>query len=81
VINSSQVTYPSRSLLINEEKEAVAKLEKLTGEFIDDGEALLGEQYVADKCAEMLTGYLLDLCRKMGYPATTILISYRKPAA
>lgn len=76
VIDASQVTYPEKHILVNEQEKAVQKLETLTDEFIDDGEALLHEEYVIEKCKEMLTKYLMDLCKKMGYPVKVIIITF-----
>jgi hypothetical protein len=76
VINNSQVTYPEKHILINEQDKAIQKLESLTEEFIDDGEELLREEYVIEKCREMLKNYLMDLCKKMGYPVKVIIITF-----
>lgn len=76
VINSSNVTYPEKSFFINEQEKAVEKLESLTDEFIDDGEELLHEPHVIDKCREMLIKYLMGLCKEMGYPLKVIFVEF-----
>jgi hypothetical protein len=81
VINNTQVSYPEKNFLINAEAQAVKKLETLTDEFTDDGEALLKEDYVRNKCEEMLRNYLLDMCKKLGYPVKAIIIVFQVPAA
>lgn len=81
VINGAQVSYPEKSILINEEQKAIGKLETLTGEFIDEGEELVRQGYVIDKCNEMLKSYLSDLCKKLGYQVKDIKIIYQVPQA
>ncbi len=81
IINGAQVSYPEKSILINEEQKAVGKLETLTEEFTDDGEQLLGQKYVVDKCSEMLRNYIEGLCRKLGYSVKSIDVVYRVPKA
>ncbi|MBD3346437.1 MAG: hypothetical protein GF401_15395 [Chitinivibrionales bacterium] len=81
VINSTTVSYPEKSFLINEQDKAVRKLEKLTDEFMDEGEELLKKGYVKEKCREMLRKYLLDLGKKSGYPVKTVIITFQEIAA
>jgi hypothetical protein len=81
VINNTQVSYPEKNFLINAEAQAVKKLETLTDEFTPEGEALLKEEYVKKKCEEMLRNYLLDMCKKLGYPVKAIIIEFQVPAA
>lgn len=81
VINGTNVSYPQKGFLINEQGEAVKKLERLTDEFTDEGEELLREDYVREKCREMLQNYLKDMTGKMGYPVKTVIISFREIAA
>lgn len=76
VINSSNVSYPEKSLFINEQEKAVEKLQALTDEFTDDGEELLHEPHVIDKCREMLVKYLMGLCKEMGYPVKLIIVKF-----
>ncbi len=76
VINNSQVTFPEKHILINEQDKAIQKLETLTDEFVDDGEELLREEYVVEKCREMLHKYLMGLCKEMGYPVKVIKIKF-----
>ncbi len=78
VINSTNVSYPEKGMLINEEAKAVEKLQKLTDEFIDDGEALLKENYVREKSTEMLHNHIADLLKKMGFSVKTIKITFRE---
>jgi hypothetical protein len=81
VINGTNVTYPQKGILINEQGEAVKKLEKLTDEFTDEGEELLREDYVGEKCREMLQNYLRDMTGKMGYPVKKVIITFREIAS
>lgn len=74
VINGSQVDYPEKSLFINEDHEAIKKLQSLTDEFVKDGEKLLKEDYVVDKCKEMLSKHLLGMTKEMGYNIKSVVI-------
>jgi hypothetical protein len=76
VINNTTVNYPQKGMFINEEAEAVKKLETLTDQFVPQGEALVKEQYVIDKCKEMLTNYLMDQCKKFNYPVKSVNIDF-----
>ncbi|MBN1982455.1 MAG: hypothetical protein JW795_13060 [Chitinivibrionales bacterium] len=76
VINRSEVSYPEKHILINEQENAVKRLETLTDEFIDEGEALLSQEHVRNKCTEMLDAYLKDMCKKMGYTVTRVIIQF-----
>lgn len=81
VINNTNVTYPEKGMLINEEAKAVEKLQRLTDEFIDDGEKLLTEEYVREKCAEMLRNHIADLLKKMGVPTPKIEVTFQEVRA
>jgi hypothetical protein len=81
VVNSSNVTYPEKSLFIDEKEKAIQKLETLTDEFTDDGEDLVREDYVVEKCKEMLSNYILDLCKKMGYSVKVITVHFARVIA
>jgi hypothetical protein len=81
VINSTSVSYPEKGIFIDEKAKAVEKLEKLTDRYVGEGEEMLKQQYIIDKCREMLSVYLLDLCKKMNYPVKTVIIIFREIAA
>ena len=74
ILNGTTVEYPKKSLFINEDHEAVEKLSGLTDELTDNGKALLKQQYVIDKCNEMLSKYVKGLSEKMGYPVSVVKI-------
>lgn len=76
VINSSQVSFPEKSFLINEQEAAIQKLEKLTDEFVDEGADLLTKDYVINKCREMLEKHLLSLCKKLDFPVIKVIIIF-----
>ena len=76
IINSTNVDYPEKSFLVNEQEAAVKKLEKLTDEFVEEGEILLTKDYVRDKCKEMLALYMIDLCKKMNYNVKDVIITF-----
>ncbi len=65
VINGSTVSYPERGLLVNEDREAIQILETLTDRFVQEGETLLTESYVRDKCNEKATAFFMDMCKEM----------------
>jgi hypothetical protein len=81
VINSTDVSYPEKGLFNDGKAKAIERLEKLTDQFAGEGDSLLGEQALQDKCREMLTKYLADLCRKMNFTVRVIIINFRKVAA
>jgi hypothetical protein len=81
VISGTQVSYPETNFLINSQEKAVKRLESLTEEFTPEGERLVKEQYVIDKCTEMLKKYLMDLCAKLGFQVKEIVVTYRAPQA
>ncbi len=79
--NSTQVSYPDRGLLVDEEKAARKILQGLSKRVMSEGEALLQEQYVIDECRKQLTTFVTDLCQKLGYNYNTIKVAfYGEPA-
>lgn len=74
VINQSQVDYPEKSILINEDHEAVQKLQTLTEEFKGEGNELLKKDYVVEKCREMLTKHLKGMAKEMGLSIKEVVI-------
>jgi hypothetical protein len=73
VINSTTVEYPEKSIFINEDHEALVKLQTITDDFIDEGIELSQKKYVKDKCFEMLSKYLKDFSKKSGYPVKRVI--------
>lgn len=74
VINGSQVDYPSKSMFINEDHEAVKKLQTLTDEFTGEGEELLKKDYVQKKCIEMLEKHLKGMTKEMGLNIKKVVV-------
>jgi len=76
VINSSTVSYPERGILVNEDREAVQILETLTDRFMVEGEEILKEQYVMDKCREKATDFFKNMSDEMSLNVKTININF-----
>jgi len=76
VINNSTVSYPDRGIFVNEDREAVQILESLTDRFMSEGEVLLKEQYVMDKCREKAIEFFTDLCKEMSLNVKSINMSF-----
>ncbi len=74
VINNTKVDYPEKSILINEDHEAVKKLQTLTEEFQEDGKELLKKDYVINKCTEMLAKHLKGMTKEMGLNIKEVII-------
>ncbi len=78
VINSSTVSYPDRGILVNEDREAVQILETLTDRFIKEGEELLKEQYVMDKCREKAIEFFKDMSDDMSLNVKTVNVTFQE---
>lgn len=76
IINSSTVSFPERGILVNEDREAVQILESLTDRFIKEGQKLLSEPYVQDKCREKAEQFFKGLCNDMDLQVNKVIVSF-----
>ena len=76
IINNSTVSFPERGILVNEDREAVQILESLTDRFIEEGQKLLSESYVQDKCREKAVGFFKGLASDMDLQVNKVVVSF-----
>ncbi|MEM6782712.1 MAG: hypothetical protein AAF624_03145 [Bacteroidota bacterium] len=77
IVNTSEVTYPRRGLLVNEEAEAVEILEYLTERLVDFGEDKLEtDPAVQQECEASLRGYLEGLMQQTGIEVADVVVTF-----
>ncbi|MEL6445514.1 MAG: hypothetical protein AAFQ86_14905 [Bacteroidota bacterium] len=77
IVNSSEVTYPRRGLLVNEEAEAVEILEYLTERLEDFGEDKLEtDPAVQQECKASLKGYLQGIMQQTGIEIADVIVTF-----
>ncbi|MEM8598611.1 MAG: hypothetical protein AAGF99_01715 [Bacteroidota bacterium] len=77
IVNSSEVTYPRRGLLVNEEAEAVEILEYLTERLEDFGEDKLEtDPAVQQECEAALKGYLQGIMQQTGIEVADVIVTF-----
>ncbi|MEL6770187.1 MAG: hypothetical protein AAFP18_03905 [Bacteroidota bacterium] len=77
IVNSSEVTYPRRGLLVNEEAEAVEILEYLTERLEDFGEDKLEtDPAVQQECEASLKGYLQGIMQQTGIEIADVVVTF-----
>lgn len=77
IVNRSEVTYPRRGLLVNEEAEAVEILEYLTDRLVDFGQEKLDtDPAVQRECEASLKGYLQGIMAQTGIEIADVIVTF-----
>jgi hypothetical protein len=77
IVNASDVTYPRRGLLVNEEAEAVEILEYLTDRLTAFGQEKLDtDPAIQRECEVSLKGFLLGLMQQTGIEVEDVVVTF-----
>ncbi|MEM9999191.1 MAG: hypothetical protein AAF809_15915, partial [Bacteroidota bacterium] len=77
IVNRSDVTYPRRGLLVNEEAEAVEILEYLSDRLVDFGQEKLDtDPAVQNECEASLKGYLQGIMQQTGIEVADVIVTF-----